>query len=120
MQYGGLLSLVENDRLYVEAFSSIGLVSHLPREKRANLYLLITRFLPKLAHRNIVEFGSFEGGTALFKRLFFGMWPQRQRSTRSTPSMACPRPTNRSMLTGEAISPRLRWKPYKKELSNFG
>lgn len=66
LQYGDLRRLVEGESAYAEALTDIGLKSWVAEEKRANLYLLITRFLPRLADRNIVEFGSFQGGTAVF------------------------------------------------------
>ena len=69
LQFGDLLNLVEHEPAYVDAMASIGLQSWIATEKRANLYLLITRFLPRLADRNIIEFGSFQGGTAVFMAL---------------------------------------------------
>jgi hypothetical protein len=34
--------------------------------KRANLYLILTRFLPRLPDKNVIEFGAFRGGTSVF------------------------------------------------------
>jgi len=66
LQFGDLRRFVEGEPAYVRALASIGLQSLLAAEKLANLYLLVTRFLPKLPDRNVIEFGSFQGGTAVF------------------------------------------------------
>jgi predicted O-methyltransferase YrrM len=66
LQFGELLAFVQNEPLYAESLSGIGLKSWITPKKRANIYLIITRFLDKLADRNIIEFGSFQGGTAIF------------------------------------------------------
>jgi len=34
--------------------------------KRMDLFLILTRFLGRLEHHNIIEFGSYRGGNALF------------------------------------------------------
>jgi predicted O-methyltransferase YrrM len=63
------LAKIENEPLYKNAFNSIQIPSWITPPKRANLYLIITRFLTPLADRNIIEFGSYRGGTALFMAL---------------------------------------------------
>ncbi len=70
LQFGGLMQMVKAERLFVEAFGACQpLSSWISSEKRANIYLLLTRFLPKLQDKNVIEFGSFKGGTAVFMAL---------------------------------------------------
>jgi len=69
LQFGKVRELVEAESLFRRSFDNIGLPSWISSEKRANIYLLLTRFLPKLADKNVVEFGSYRGGTAIFMAL---------------------------------------------------
>ena len=70
LQFGQLKSQIESELLFRQSFqSAAALSSWMSAEKRANLYLLLTRFLPKLEHRNVIEFGSYKGGTAVFMAL---------------------------------------------------
>jgi predicted O-methyltransferase YrrM len=69
LQFGPVREMVENEDLYKSSLDNIGVATWVSPEKRANLYLIMTRFLPKLAAKNIVEFGSFKGGNALFMAL---------------------------------------------------
>jgi predicted O-methyltransferase YrrM len=66
LQFGGLADRVKLDGLYQRALADTRITPWVTEEKRMNLYLLMTKFLPTLVHRNIVEFGSYRGGTALF------------------------------------------------------
>lgn len=65
LQFGKVAEQVEADPLF-HAAQEAGAWSLVSREKRLNLYLLLTCFLDKLSSQNIVEFGSFRGGNALF------------------------------------------------------
>jgi predicted O-methyltransferase YrrM len=69
LQFGMLREFIENEDLFKRALENAGLPSWIAPEKRANLYVILTRFLPKLADRNVIEFGSFKGGTAIFMAL---------------------------------------------------
>jgi len=69
LQYGTAREIVENDPLFKYALDNIGLPSLTAPDKRANLYLIITRYLTNLADRNVIEFGAFKGGTSIFMAL---------------------------------------------------
>ena len=67
LQFGSLQQFVEGETLFREALdATTSLESWISPEKRANLYLILTRFLPRLTEKNIIEFGTFRGGTAVF------------------------------------------------------
>lgn len=66
LQYGNLRKKVFADPLYIEAM-------HLARgrtvqetDRRANLFLLLKFYIPQLPAGDIIEFGSFRGGSAIF------------------------------------------------------
>jgi len=63
--HGDLAARIEAEPLFQRA-SAAGITSMVTTLKRMNIYLLMTRFLSKLPHRHIIEFGSFKGGNALF------------------------------------------------------
>jgi len=69
LQFGRVREMVEKEELYRNSLDNIGLPTWVSPEKRANLYLIMTRFLSRLADHNIIEFGSFKGGNALFMAL---------------------------------------------------
>ena len=69
LQFAGLAERVQAEPLYQLASERAAIPSFVSVEKRMNLYLLMTRFLPNLADRHIVEFGAFQGGNALFMSL---------------------------------------------------
>ena len=60
LQFDGLGERLRQEALYRRSSAP---------DKHFNLYLLMTRFLPKLASRNVIEFGSYKGGNALFMAL---------------------------------------------------
>jgi predicted O-methyltransferase YrrM len=67
LQHTELRTLVEGEDLFRRAFAaSEPLASIVSPDRRANLYLILTRFMAQLANRNIIEFGSFRGGNAIF------------------------------------------------------
>jgi predicted O-methyltransferase YrrM len=69
LQFGSLRQLVENEDLFKRSLARVGLRSLIIPEKRANLYLILTRFLTRLPDRNVIEFGSYKGGNAIFMAL---------------------------------------------------
>lgn len=66
LQFGELMEQVAASPLYQEAMATLqGVRSHLDQRKGMNLFLIITKFLPHLASQNIIEFGTYKGGSAL-------------------------------------------------------
>ena len=65
LQFGELGELIRAEPLFQKALSAAEL-SLVQEDRLMNLYLLATRYLTKLAVRNIVEFGSYKGGSAIF------------------------------------------------------
>jgi hypothetical protein len=63
------IAAVEREQLYQRAFHATGLQMLFTPQKRANIYLILTRFLRNLSSRNIVEFGAYKGGSAVFMAL---------------------------------------------------
>jgi len=57
---------IEADPLYRAAVEASGGWSIMAGPKRMNLFLLLTRFLGRLDSQDVVEFGSYRGGNALF------------------------------------------------------
>lgn len=66
LQFGELKQQVLNDPLYKESCKLIVGRSIVTEENRMNLFLMIKEFFPKLRSKNIIEFGSYRGGSALF------------------------------------------------------
>jgi len=66
LEFGSLKELVFNDPLYQEAERLVQSRTLIPRPKLANLYLLIRCFIPRLQLANIIEFGSYRGGSVVF------------------------------------------------------
>src|SRR5690606_35007557 len=69
IQFGGLDKLIREDPLYAYCVRETRISTWVSEPKRQNLFLLITQFLPRLRDRNIVEFGSYKGGNAVFMAL---------------------------------------------------
>jgi predicted O-methyltransferase YrrM len=57
---------IEADPLYRAAVEASGGWSIMTGAKRMNLFLLLTRFLGRLDSQDVIEFGSYRGGNALF------------------------------------------------------
>ncbi|MDB5423374.1 MAG: protein of unknown function, putative Methyltransferase [Phenylobacterium sp.] len=57
---------IEADPLYRAAVEASGGWSIMVGTKRMDLFLILTRFLGRLAHHDVIEFGSYRGGNALF------------------------------------------------------
>jgi hypothetical protein len=66
LQYGDLLQKVLGDPLYIEGTRLIRGRSVQEVEKRANIFLLLKFYIPKLPPGDIIEFGSFRGASAIF------------------------------------------------------
>jgi hypothetical protein len=66
LQFGGLAEQVRQDPLYRRAVQLTRGRSLVQEERRMNLYLIIRFFLGRLPCRDIIEFGSWRGGNALF------------------------------------------------------
>lgn len=66
LQFGDLREKVLNDPLYQRASRLAHGRSVVAEERRMNIFLIIRFFLERLACRNIIEFGSWRGGNALF------------------------------------------------------
>ena len=69
LQFSDLADRVKSERLFRHASTAAAIPSLMSHEKRMNIYLILTRFIAKLDQRHIVEFGSFQGGNALFMAL---------------------------------------------------
>ena len=66
LQYGTLKTQLRADPLYARARRLAGTRSVMTEENRMNLFLIIRFFLERLPNRDIVEFGSYRGGNAIF------------------------------------------------------
>jgi Macrocin-O-methyltransferase (TylF) len=78
LQFGGLRNKVMRDPLYKAANAAARGRTIMSEEKRMNIYLLLRFFLGSLPIGNIVEYGSYRGGSAIFmayvvKKLYPGM-----------------------------------------------
>lgn len=66
LMHTDLPAAIDADPLYRAAVEASGGWSIMTGAKRMDLFLLLTRFLGRLENRNIIEFGSYRGGNALF------------------------------------------------------
>lgn len=66
LEYGNFMEVLERDTLFIESFKPIIGKSLVTKVKFANLYLLISKWLPQLGTGDIIEFGSYKGGCAVF------------------------------------------------------
>lgn len=66
LMHAGLAQQVAADRLYQSAVEASGGWSVMVEAKRMNLFLILTCFFERLEGRDVIEFGSFRGGNALF------------------------------------------------------
>lgn len=69
LQYGDIQSLIEQDDLFQKCISLPTIQPFLDHSKKCNLFLLLSQYVPLLEDKNVVEFGSFKGGTAIFMSL---------------------------------------------------
>ena len=73
-----LIEAVQCDPLYQEAFSLAQRRTIVSPERRINIFLIMKFFLKNIQQGDIIEFGSYKGGNAIFmayvaKKLFPGM-----------------------------------------------
>lgn len=78
LQFDDLRKKILDDSLYNEAFAVASDRTIMSEENRMNIFLLLRFFLDKLTSGNIVEYGSYRGGNAIFmayiaKKLYPGM-----------------------------------------------
>ncbi|MGH0034629.1 MAG: TylF/MycF/NovP-related O-methyltransferase [Myxococcota bacterium] len=66
LQFGGLARRIESDPVYRRAMKAAGGRSILGDDNRYNLFLILRFFLARVPHGNIVEFGCYKGGNAIF------------------------------------------------------
>jgi predicted O-methyltransferase YrrM len=66
LEFGGLAQRVAADPLYREAAALAAGRSLVTEARRMDLFLLIRFFLPRLPPGNLVEFGAYKGGNAMF------------------------------------------------------
>lgn len=66
LKFGELGKRVQTDPLFVEALALTRGRSLLPLPKLMNIFVLLKLFLPNIPFGDIIEFGSFRGGCAMF------------------------------------------------------
>lgn len=66
LMHAGLAEKVAADPLYRAAVEASGGWSLMVEAKRMNLFLILTAFSDRLDGRDVIEFGSYRGGNALF------------------------------------------------------
>jgi hypothetical protein len=66
LQHGGLGTAIKADPLYQEAFTIAKGRTFQGEAKRLNLFLIIRHFLDRIPTGDIIEFGSWLGGSAMF------------------------------------------------------
>jgi hypothetical protein len=66
LQYGDLRKRVLADPLYIDAMRLARGRTVVEVSRRANIFLLLKFYVPKLPLGDIIEFGSFRGGSAIF------------------------------------------------------
>jgi predicted O-methyltransferase YrrM len=67
LQYGNLMERVADDPLYRFALEKASTrLGHFSEPNRMNIYLILKYFLPRISTGNIIEFGSYRGGSAIF------------------------------------------------------
>jgi predicted O-methyltransferase YrrM len=66
LMHAGLAEQVAADPLYRAAVEASGGWSLMVEAKRMNLFLILTLFADRLDGHDVIEFGSFRGGNALF------------------------------------------------------
>lgn len=66
LEFGGLDAKVQADPLYREAVKVAQGRTVLAESRRMNLFLLAKFYLPRLPRGNIIEFGAYRGGNAMF------------------------------------------------------
>lgn len=66
LQFGGVSAALESDPLYRHAVALTGGRSIQSELKRKNIYLIMSNFMAGLESQDVIEFGSYRGGSAMF------------------------------------------------------
>lgn len=66
LQYGGISDVLAQDWLYQKAVANGSVRSVVTPLRREDLFLVMTHFFEQLDSKNIIEFGSYRGGNAIF------------------------------------------------------
>lgn len=66
IRYAKIIEQAKEDEVFVEAWTLAQSRSVVSPFKLTNLYLLVRYFLPRLDPSDIIEFGTFRGGSAMF------------------------------------------------------
>jgi predicted O-methyltransferase YrrM len=66
LEFGDLAERIAADPLYREALELSAGRSCMNEARRMNIFLLMRFYLPSIAHGNIIEFGTYKGGNAIF------------------------------------------------------
>jgi len=66
LEFGDLAARVAEDPLFIEASQVSSIPSFVSGARRMNLFLLLKFFLPRLPRGNVIEFGAYKGGNAVF------------------------------------------------------
>jgi predicted O-methyltransferase YrrM len=69
LQFGDFAAMVDQEELFATSMTASAIRPLAMPMKLKNLYLVMTRYLPQLDSQNIIEFGAYQGGTALFMAL---------------------------------------------------
>ncbi len=66
LQFGELADKIRADPLYIEALNLANTRTIQAEMNRMNIFLILKFFLPKIPPGDIIEFGCFKGGSAIF------------------------------------------------------
>jgi predicted O-methyltransferase YrrM len=66
LQFGSLRERIASDPLYRAAVDATGGRSLMAEDNRMNLFLILCAYLPKISPGQIIEYGTYRGGNALF------------------------------------------------------
>jgi predicted O-methyltransferase YrrM len=66
LEFGELAAHVAADPLFIEACAASSVPSFVSMPRRMDLFLLLRFYLPRIGKGNIVEFGAYKGGNAIF------------------------------------------------------
>ena len=66
LQFGGIREKILNDTLYKEAFLVAQDRTIMSEDNRMNIFMLLRFFLDKIPSGDIIEYGSYLGGSAIF------------------------------------------------------
>ena len=79
LEYGDIGKTLEQHPLFQKARVAAGDRSVLDYKRMQNLFLILSAFMDKLPFQNVVEFGSFRGGSLLFMgTILQELYPQAQ------------------------------------------